>query len=128
MTADVTVLDVHQATNHSPTGDFNVLYLTADDGRTFTVYDNTPGYKLVIPQTRLTLHYKQNVKDGRTFNNCFGIQPLTSPKTSGEQMLEALKNIHETLQNILSHLPSHNTPSPSNLNTDASQENGSLPF
>lgn len=129
MTADVTVLDVHQATNHSPTGDFSVLYVNADDGKTYTVYDNTPGYKLVVPQARLTLRYKENVKGGRTFNNCFGITPQpTTQKGTGEQMLETLKNIQETLQNILSHLPSKETPSPSNIHPDATQENGSLPF
>ena len=128
MTADITIKTWKQATNHSPSGDFNVTYLTAEDGKQFTVYDNTPGTGLIAQDAKVTLHYKQNVKDGKTFNNCFGItQQNTTPKGTGEQMLETLRNIQELLQQVLTMNPNTFSKPVSNNTTDPATDNG-LPF
>ena len=130
MTTDITVFDTKNCTLSSPTGNFNVTYITAkEDGKTYTVYESTKGYQLVVPNARLTLHYKENTKDGRTFCNCYAVSPQSStPKTTGEKVLETLRNIEEQLQQVLANMNSNTCAKPvSNSTTDPATNDG-LPF
>lgn len=128
MTTDIEVLETKDCTIQSSTGNFNVTYITATDGRQFTAYENTTGFKLLAPKALLTLHYKENIKNGKVFNNCFGITPQsTTPKGTGEQMLETLRNIQELLQQVLTMNPNTFSKPVSNNTTDPATDNG-LPF
>ncbi len=129
MTTDIEVLETKDCTIQSSTGNFNVTYITATNGQQFTAYENTPGFKMVVPKALLTLHYKENVKNGKVFNNCFGITPQnTTPKGTGEQMLETLRNIQELLQTVLVNMNPNTFGKPvSNNTTDPATDNG-LPF
>lgn len=135
MTTDIQVLETKDCTIQSSTCSFNVTYITATDGRQFTVYENTPGFKLVVPQALLTLHYKENVKNGKVFNNCFRITPQSStPKATGEEILDTLRNIQELLQHVLERIntrpdtrPSDTTP-PTTPPSVTSSRDDDLPF
>ena len=126
MIADITIKTWKQATNHSPSGDFNVTYLTAEDGKQYTVYDNTPGTGLIAQDAKVTLHYKENVKDGKTFCNCYNITAQNT-KTTGEQILATLQNILETLHNMLSATTSKHTTLENNASATR-QDSQDLPF
>ncbi len=136
MTTDIQVLETKDCTIQSSTGSFNVTYITATDGRQFTVYENTPGFKLVVPQALLTVHYKENVKNGKAFNNCFRIiSQASTPKATGEQILETLRNIQELLQHVLERIntrpdtPHSNTTPPTIPPPVTSpRDNDDLPF
>lgn len=127
MTTDISIKTWKQATNHSPSGDFKVAYLTAEDGRQFTVYENTPGTALITQDAKVTLHYKENVKNGKTFFNCYNITPQTT-KNTGEQVLDTLKNIQELLQQVLSNLSQKNVPLETIADTTPPDEGDGLPF
>ena len=67
MTDNITVLNIQRQTLNGPNNTtFTVTFINTDKGA-FTAYDNTPGIQLATENSKLTVHYRINVKNGKTY-------------------------------------------------------------
>jgi ABC-type tungstate transport system permease subunit len=125
MTDNITVLNIQRQTLNGPNNTtFTVTFINTDKGA-FTAYDNTPGIQLATENSKLTVHYRINVKNGKTYKNLTAIQKAqeVESKTISERILETLQNIEE----LLLHFSTSSNVGNSNDNVSSVNEEH-LPF
>ena len=125
MTDNITVLNIQRQTLNGPNNTtFTVTFINTDKGA-FTTYDNTPGIQLATENSKLTVHYRINVKNGKVYKNIMSIQKAqeVESKTISERILETLQNIEE----LLLHFSTSSNVGNSNENVSSVNEEH-LPF
>ena len=111
-TATIIVDNIQRCQNVKDGIPFDVTYINATDGTSYTAYPSTPGINLVEVGKEIAVQFKSNTYNGRTYRNCSRIMPpqavppaqaVPSGKTTpaGQQMIKLLSDIKAMLEKML---------------------------
>lgn len=97
MYSKIHIQNLYKTTLQGNCTSFEVCYINATDGRSYTAYPTTPGYNALKNDIDIVVYYRINVKNGKTYYNVTNI----TNEVQREDGVQLLKDIRELLQNIL---------------------------
>ena len=117
-TATIIVDNIQRCQNVKDGIPFDVTYINATDGTSYTAYPSTPGINLVEVGKEIAVQFKSNTYNGRTYRNCSRIMPpqavpptqavppaqavpSAKPTPAGQQMIKLLSDIKAMLEKML---------------------------
>ena len=100
-------------TNNTADGrTFNVTFVNASDGNSYTAYETTPGRELLKEGATVTLTFKENSSNGKKYFNCTCVQAATQQSkqptqptqpTQTAQPTQSTSKVPSTAQVIVPH-------------------------
>ena len=100
MTAIITQDHFRKSQNTDKNGNpFTVFYITSSDCNIYTAYENTEGIKYLDTNMFLKLHYNENTVNGKTYKNCYRIEPVTS--MTEQETKKVIEKVEEETKDVL---------------------------